>query len=333
MSDLRIGLTLSSEEQAPARLVELAAAAERHGFDFVSISDHFHPWTTEQGHSPFVWTVLGGIAARTERIDVAVGVTCPIIRLHPAIVAHAAATTAQVLPDRFTLGVGTGENLNEHVLGDRWPAHAERLEMLEEAVAVMRRLWTGESVEHRGRHYTVEHARLFDLPPHPIPVVVSAFGTDAAEMAARTGDGLWTNLGGRDVVETFDRHGGHGPRYAQVNVCWAEDRDEAVATAHRVWPNSGVPGQLPQDLPTVLHLEQAASLVTPEMVASSVSCGPDPEPVVDVVRRARGMGIDHVYLHQVGPDQEGFLGFWDRELRHRLAEVRTPAGATAGTRP
>lgn len=328
MSDLRIGLTLSSEEQPPARLVDLAARAEAHDLDFVSISDHFHPWTGEQGHAPFVWAVLGAIAARTERIRVAVGVTCPIIRLHPAIVAHAAATTAQLLPGRFTLGVGTGENLNEHVLGDRWPTHAERLEMLDEAVGVMRRLWTGESVEHRGRHYTVEHARIFDLPPEPIPVIVSAFGTEAAEVAARIGDGLWTNLGGREVVETFARHGGHGPRYAQVNVCWAEDREEAIDTAHRLWPNTGVPGQLPQDLPTVLHLEQAASLVTREMVASSVACGPDPGPVVEQIGRARGLGIDHVYLHQIGPDQEGFLRFWDRELRGRVDELR---GAAAGT--
>ena len=314
----KFGYTLSSEEHAPERLVELAAQAESHGFDFVSISDHYHPWVGEQGHAAFVWSVLGGIAASTSTIEVGVGVTCPIVRIHPAVLAQAAATTARLFGGRFTFGVGSGENLNEHILGDRWPPADVRLEMLEEAIAVMRQLWTGESVTHRGTYFTVEDARIFDLPDTPIPVIVSAFGDASAALAARCGDGLWTTGSSPDTIEVFERNGGSGPRWSQINVCWARDRDEAVKTAHRVWPNTGVPGQLSQDLRTVAHFETAVSIVTPELVAESVLCGPDPQPVVDKARAASEAGIDHVYFHQIGPDQDGFFSFWEDELAPAL---------------
>ena len=195
------GYTLSSEEHPPRDLVENARLAEEAGFDFVSISDHYHPWVSAQGHSPFVWTVLGGIAAVTKRVSVGVGVTCPIIRLHPAIVAHAAATTSLMFGDRFFLGVGTGEALNEHVHGDRWPRPEVRREMLEEAVGVMRALWTGETVDHRGRYYEVENARIFDPPEHQLPVIVSGFGPEAASLAGRIGDGYWGNAPDRELME------------------------------------------------------------------------------------------------------------------------------------
>jgi coenzyme F420-dependent glucose-6-phosphate dehydrogenase len=318
---MNLGFTLSSEEHGPTRLVELAEMAEARGFDFVSISDHYHPWISEQGHSPFVWSVLGGIAMRTSRIEVGVGVTCPIIRIHPAIVAHAAATTACLFGNRFVLGVGSGEALNEHILGDRWPPAEVRIDMLEEALAVMRQLWTGSSVTHRGRYFTVENARIFDLPDAEIPVVVSAFGESSASLAARCGSGLWTTGSSADIVRTFEEAGGEGPRWSQVNVCWAPDAEDAVETAHRAWPNTGVPGQLSQDLPTPLHFEQATSIVTKEMVAQSVLCGPDPEPIVEKVREMAAAGIDHVYFHQIGPDQEGFFDFWDRDLGPRLRDA------------
>ena len=168
------GYWLSSEEHAPLDLVRNAARAEELGFSFAMISDHFHPWIDAQGQSPFVWSVLGGIAQATERLQVATGVTCPLIRTHPAIVAQAAATVGVMLPGRFTLGLGTGENLNEHVLGDRWPAPDERIEMLEEAIEVIRLLWAGGEKTHRGKHYTVDHARLYTLPEQPIPIAVAA---------------------------------------------------------------------------------------------------------------------------------------------------------------
>jgi G6PDH family F420-dependent oxidoreductase len=201
------GLTLSSEEHPPAKLVEIAVAAEDAGFDFVSISDHFHPWISEQGHSPFVWSILGALSQATERLKVGVGVTCPTVRIHPAINAHAAATAACLLEGRFTWGVGSGEALNEHILGDRWPPADVRLDMLEEAIEIVRALWTGESVTHRGRHYTVEDARLFDLPNTLPPIVVSAFGDQAVSLAARIGDGLWITGLESEVIAKYREQG------------------------------------------------------------------------------------------------------------------------------
>jgi G6PDH family F420-dependent oxidoreductase len=312
------GYTLSSEEHSPADLVSHAQRAEAAGFDFLTISDHFHPWIDEQGHSPFVWTVLGAVAYATERVRVGTGVTCPILRVHPAVVAHAVATTAILFEGRFFFGVGSGEALNEHVLGQRWPAVEVRQEMLTEAIEVMRKLWTGEVVDHRGRYYEVENARLYDIPSEPVPVVVSAFGEKAATLAAENGDGIWMTSPVADALEAYAKASGEGPRIGQLTICWAASTDEAVATAHRVWPNSGVPGQLSQDLPTPTHFEQASSLVTAERVADEIVCGPDPEPVLEAIRSYQKGGLDHIHLHQVGPDQEGFFRFWEAELAPEL---------------
>jgi len=311
----KYGLTLSSEEHPPGDLVKLAVAAEEVGFDFVSISDHFHPWISEQGHSPFVWSVLGAIAARTTDLEVGVGVTCPTMRIHPAINAQAVATTACLFGDRFTWGVGSGEALNEHVLGDRWPPAPQRLDMLEEALEVMRALWTGESTTHRGEYYTVEDARIFDLPDGPIPVLISAFGEKAAELAARAGDGLWITGIKSDIIETYRSAGGSGDIWTQLTLCWDEDRDVALERAHRVWPNTGLPGQLAQDLRTVEHMEQATSLVTEDQIADSMAIGPDPEPILDSIAEARDAGIEYIYLHQIGDPLDGFLDFWADEIK------------------
>jgi G6PDH family F420-dependent oxidoreductase len=310
----KFGYTLSSEEHGPAALVRNAVRAEAEGFDFCSISDHYHPWVQNQGHSPFVWAVLGGIAAATERIPVGVGVTCPIVRLHPAVVAQAAATTSLLLDDRFFLGVGTGEALNEHILGHRWPPPETRLAMLDEAVAVMRELWRGETVDHRGDFYVVENARLFDPPAQAIRVIVSGFGPDAVELAARIGDGYWGTSPERELVERFQQSGGTGPRYAQLNLCWAEDEAAARKTVYEIWPNTAVAGQLSQDLPTWTHFEAAVQPLTEEQVVESVPCGPDLAPVVESVRKYVDAGYDHVYFHQIGPDQDGFFRFWRDEL-------------------
>ena len=310
----KFGLTLSSEEHDPRRLVDMAELAEGHGFDFVSISDHFHPWVDAQGHSPFVWSVLGAIADRTSSIEVGVGVTCPTVRIHPAILAQATATCAELFGGRFTWGVGTGEALNEHILGHRWPPADLRFELLEEAVDVVRRLWSGEEITHRGTHYTVENARIYDPPSKAPPIIVSAFGPEAAKLAARIGDGLWTNSGG-DVISDWRKAKGSGPVYAQLTLCWGHDEADAVKTAHRIWPNAGVPGQLSQDLATPALFEQASENVTPEMIAESIPCGPDAKPIVDEVKKMVKAGIDHVYFHQIGQDQEGFCSFWEDELR------------------
>jgi coenzyme F420-dependent glucose-6-phosphate dehydrogenase len=315
------GYTLSSEERPPRELVANARSAEEAGFEFLSISDHFHPWVSAQGHSPFVWSVLGAIAASTEQIPVGIGVTCPTTRIHPAIIAHASATASLLMPDRFFLGVGTGEALNEHVLGHRWPGPEVRLKMLEEAVGIIRDLWTGETVDHRGDFYEVENARLFDPPEEPPPIIVSGFGPMSIELAAKIGDGYWGHSPDGDVIEQFEAQGGTGPKYAQLNMCWARDEAQARRTVHEIWPNAGIPGQLSQDLPTWTHFEQAAELVTEEIATASIPCGPDVEPVLDSVRQFLDAGYDHLYFHQIGPDQEGFLQFWSDTLQPALADL------------
>ena len=313
------GFTLSSEEHPPAELVDLARRAESVGFEFLTVSDHFHPWVEAQGHSPFVWSLLGAIATVTDRIRVGVGVTCPIMRIHPAIVAHAAATSSLLLDGRFFLGVGTGEALNEHVLGQRWPVPEIRREMLGEAIDVMRALWTGETVDHHGTHFTVENARLFDPPEVPVPVVASAFGTDAAAEFAAVADGYWGTSPDAELLSTYAEAGGSGPRVGQVTVCWATDAESARRTVHERWPNSGLPGQLAQDLPTWTHFEQATSVLSIDQTTEHVPCGPQIEPVLAQVSTYVDAGYDHLHFHQVGDDQRGFLDFWVDELGPALA--------------
>jgi G6PDH family F420-dependent oxidoreductase len=320
MDTTSYGYTLSSEEHGPAELVRDAARAEMLGFDFVSISDHFHPWTTAQGHSPFVWSVLGALSRATVRIDVGVGVTCPIMRVHPAILAQATATTALLLDGRFFWGVGTGEALNEHIVGQRWPAPAERREMLEEAIDVIRALWRGETVDHRGRYYTVDNARIFDPPRSPIPVIVSGFGPESAALAGRIGDGYFGTSPKPELLEAFSASGGHGPRYAQLTICWADDADTARKLVREVWPNAGLSGQLSQDLPTWTHFEQATEPLTVEQVTEQTPCGPDiAGELCEVVAKYEDAGYDRIYFHQVGADQDGFFRFWEKELGPELA--------------
>jgi coenzyme F420-dependent glucose-6-phosphate dehydrogenase len=314
----QFGYWLSSEEHRPRDLVSHAARAEELGFSFAMISDHFHPWIDAQGHSPFVWSVIGGIAERTERIEVATGVTCPLIRTHPAIVAHAAATSAAMLPGRFTLGIGTGENLNEHVLGARWPAPDERVEMMEEAIEVMRLLWQGGEQTHRGKHYTVDHARLYTLPEEPIPIAVAAAKPIAAEIAGRLGDALVNTTPDEEIVSAYREAGGDGPLYGQVRVCWAEDAEEAKETAFRLWRHSGLGGTINQELPRPSDFDAVAESVTKEMATESIPCGPDPAPVLEEIEKWTSAGFDRIAIHQIGPDQEGFFRFWEGELRPKL---------------
>ena len=315
---VELGYTLSSEEHPPTDLVDHAVRAEDVGFDFVSISDHFHPWISAQGHSPFVWSTLGGVARATDDVDVGVGVTCPIVRVHPAILAQAVATVTAMFEDagqQFYLGVGTGENLNEHVLGDHWPTHAVRLDMLEEAVAVMRKLWSGEMVSHHGDHFTVENAKLFTTPEEDPPVCVSAYGDKTATRAADFGEGFWS-VGPQDVVETYESESGEGPKFSQLTVCYADSEDEAVETAHERWPNSLLPGQLASELETHRLFEQATQLVEKEDVreADSILTDPDPETHVETIREFVAAGYDHVYVHQIGPDQASLFEFYEDEV-------------------
>jgi len=316
---IEIGYTLSSEEFGPNDLVGQAATAEEAGFSFAVISDHFHPWIDRQGHSPFVWSVLGGVAQVTDRLRLGTGVTCPIMRIHPAIVAQAAATAACMMPGRFFLGVGSGEALNEHIVGRYWPPADVRLEMLEEAVSVLRLLWGGESKSHRGEHFTVENARIYDLPDQPPPILMAASGERSATLAARIADGFIGTSPDREVLATFQQEGGsRKPRYGQVTVCWAEDKEQARKTAAEWWPNKAIQGELGQELPLPRHFEQAAQMVSDAEVEAAMPAGPDPEEYLDAVRTYADSGYDHVYFHQVGPDQEGFIRFFEREVLPKI---------------
>ncbi len=312
---IEIGYALSSEESGPTALVENATHAERAGFRFALISDHFHPWLDEQGESPFVWATIGAISEATSSLELGTGVTCPIIRLHPAIVAQASATCAALMQDRFLLGLGTGENLNEHILGDRWPSHDERLEMLEEAIFVIRRLWSGSLVSHRGAHYTVDRARLYTLPPTPPPIAVAAAGPHAAELAGRIGDALITTTPDPDLVTAFKHAGGEAkPCYGQLTVCYAPTRDEAVATACNHWRNGALGGDLGQELGLPRHFRQATELLSPAQVAGNIVCGPDPDEHRAAIEEFANAGFDRVYIHQVGRDQRTFTDFYQREI-------------------
>jgi G6PDH family F420-dependent oxidoreductase len=322
---MELGYALSSEEHRPLDLVRNARRAEEHGFTFALVSDHFHPWIDRQGQSPFVWSVVGGIAASTDELRLGTGVTCPTIRIHPAIVAQAAATAADMMPGRFFLGVGTGENLNEHVLGDRWPSSGERLEMLEESVEVMRLLWRGETCSFEGKHYRVEDARIYTLPSDPIEVVVAAAAPEAAELAARIGDGLVSTAPDSEVVDAYVSAGGDGPRYAQLTVCCAETEEQARKTAFEWWPNAGLEGPLSQELPLPSHFEAAAGMVSEDDVAERVVCGPDPDRHLEGITKFLDAGFDHVYVHQVGSDQEGFFELYESAVLPELAGLELGA--------
>jgi G6PDH family F420-dependent oxidoreductase len=258
--------------------------------------------------------VIGGIAQATERLRLGTGVTCPTIRTHPGIIAQAAATAAAMMPGRFFLGVGSGENLNEHIFGDYWPAADERQEMLEEAIAVMRLLWQGGYQTHRGKHYRVENARIYTLPDELPPIAVAAAGPKAAELAANAGDALISTAPDSELVDTYRNAGGDGPRYGQLTVCFGKDEKQALKTALEWWPNAALKGELGQELPLPRHFEQAAENVTEDEIAEAIVCGPDVDRYLEKITEFDDAGYDHVYIHQVGTDQESFIEFAEREL-------------------
>jgi coenzyme F420-dependent glucose-6-phosphate dehydrogenase len=329
---MEIGYALSSEEHTPVDLVRNAQLAEEAGFEFALISDHFHPWVERQGQSAFVWSVIGGIAVSTTNLRLGTGVTCPTIRLHPAIVAQAAATSAAMLPGRFFLGVGTGENLNEHILGDRWPSSDERRKMLEEAIEVMRGLWEGELYSFDGTYYKVDNARIYTLPEEEIEVAVAASGRAAAELAGEVGDALISTSPDSELVDAYVKAGGSGPRFGQLTVCWAESESEARRTAYEWWPNGGLRGPLSQELPLPSHFEAAVEMVTEDDVADTVVCGPDADEHLEGIEAFAQAGFDHVYVHQVGPRQAGFVEFYEREVLTEARELMSRSKLDAKAR-
>jgi G6PDH family F420-dependent oxidoreductase len=314
----KIGYALSSEQFGPNELVEQAKQAEAAGFDALTISDHFHPWNDEQGQSPFVWGVIGALSEATS-LPVTTFVTCPTVRIHPAVLAQATATAAVQLGGKFVFGVGSGEALNEHILGDPWPSVGIRLEMLEEAVDVIRKLHKGEEISHHGTYYEVQEARIYTLPEHPVPIHVSGFGPQATELAARIGDGYITVMPDADLVKKFrENGGGDKPVQAATKVNWDRDADAALEFVHRLWANEQLPGRLAQTLPTPGDFAAAMSLVPTDKVAESVTCGPDSDKHAAQVRQYLDADIDEVYVQQVGPDMNGFFRAWEREVLPQL---------------
>jgi len=289
--------------------------AEQVGFKFLLISDHFHPWVPRQGNSSFVWSVLGGIAQATKRVSVGTGVTCPIIRFHPVLTAHAAATVADMMPGRFFLGLGTGENLNEHVFDDPWPDIDTRQEMLAEAIEIIGELWKGEEYSHRGTYYTVRDARIYTLPEKLPPIYVAASGPESAELAAEMADGLISTSSDDEVVKAFDKAGGDGkPHYGMVKVCWAYSQEEARETVKHWWPTSTVSGTLHSDLPTPKHFQDVVDAMGEPTIPEDTVLGPNPTSYLKAIQTLQENGYDHIYLHQIGPDQEGFFKFFKNEL-------------------
>jgi len=314
-----LGYFLSSEEFTPSELLTQARWAEEAGFQRLWISDHFHPWNHTQGQSSFVWSMIGALSQVTS-LPVTTAVTCPTVRTHPAVIAHAAATAAVLLDGRFVLGVGSGEALNEHIYGDRWPRAEVRLEMLAEAVEVIRKLFAGGVVNHDGRYYRVEHAELFTLPEQAPPIYVSGLAPRSSRFAGALGDGYMTTMPDADLVRAFrDAGGGEKPAQGGLKACWAPDEASARRTVHERWPNAALPGELSQILPTPEHFEQASELVTEEQAAQTAICGPDPDRHRERIQAYVDAGFDEVYVAQIGPDQRGFFDFYAEHVLPRFA--------------
>ncbi|HUP32460.1 MAG TPA: TIGR03557 family F420-dependent LLM class oxidoreductase [Gaiellaceae bacterium] len=286
-------------------------------------NQRYHPWTHRQGHAPFVWTVLGGIAQVTKRLRLGTAVTAPIRRTPPYLVAQAAATVATLLPGRFFLGVGTGENLNEHITGEWWPTSEIRREMLEEAVEIIRKLWAGGTVAHFGRHYTVDNARVYSRPSQPPPDCRRRRRKTGAELAGRIGDGRIAVAPSEQLVEAYAGAGGDcKPRYAQVDVCVAADEREARRIARAQWTApAAIPPRLLTKLRVPADFQDVAELVGEDQVCERVVCGADADAHVAKIKEFADAGFDHVHVHQVGADQETFFRFYEHEVLPHAREL------------
>jgi G6PDH family F420-dependent oxidoreductase len=318
---MEVGFKLIAEAYGPGEIVEQAVRAEKAGFDFVEVSDHFHPWVGEHEHSGFAFAMLGAIAARTSAIGLATGVTCPFIRYHPAIVAQAAATLAILSRGRFTLGVGAGERLNEHVVGAGWPAVATRHEMLREALEIIRLLWSGGYHSYEGKHLRLEDARVFDLPDESPGLAVAAGGPEAARLAGELGDALFATEPRADLIAAYEEVGGDGPRYAEVPLAWAATAEAGAESARRLFRFALTGWKVQSELPNPVNFDAATALITPEHLRTQFACGPDVERHLEIARPYAEAGYDHLALINAGPDPDGFFDFFTKELGPALREI------------
>jgi G6PDH family F420-dependent oxidoreductase len=316
---MRFGYKLSAEGFGPQELIRQAVAAERAGFDFVEISDHYHPWLDVQGHSPFAWNVLSAIAVQTRTLGLATGVTCPSVRYHPAIVAQAAATLQIISDNRFTLGIGSGERLNEHVVGgQQFPSVQGRQERLREALDIINLLWQGGYQSYEGKHLQLEDARVFDLPERLPVIAVAAGGKNAAELAATHGTGLFATEPRSDLIEAYTAAGGDGPRYAEVPMAWATTEKAGVEEALKTSRWALLGWKVMSELPNPANFEAASQTVTADDIKQQFAVGTDPETYVQAVKKYTDAGFDHIVLQNAGPDPDGFIDFFAKELKDKL---------------
>ncbi|WP_042364595.1 LLM class F420-dependent oxidoreductase [Streptacidiphilus neutrinimicus] len=320
---VKIGYTMMGEQAGPRQLVEDVVHAEAAGFDFAVASDHYFPWLEEQGHSPYVWSVLGAAAQATSRIPLMTYVTCPTTRYHPAVVAQKAATVQLLSQGRFTLGLGSGENLNEHVVGEPWPSAEVRLDRLSEAVEIIRRLFGGGYVTHHGTHYDVDSARLWDPPEPPPPIGVAVSGPTSCALAGRAADLVIAVEPDRGLLEAFDAHGGTGkPRVGQVPVCYDPDPAVAVERAHEQFRWFGSGWKVNSELPGPAAFDAAARFVRPEDVAAAIPCGNSLDSFAEAVRGYVEAGFTDVALVQIGEkSQDAFLRWAEDELLPALRRL------------
>jgi len=316
------GYSLMCELYDPNELLAQAARAEAAGFDFLTISDHFHPWLFSQHHSPYAWSVLGALAAQTERVELVSLVTCPTIRYHPAIVAQKAATVAVMSGGRFRLGVGAGENLNEHVVGRGWPPAHIRHEMLEVAIEIIRALWGGGYHAYQGKHYRVDDARIFTLPGEPPPIYVAVSGRESVALAQRAGDGMVAIHPDAELTRPFADSG--QPRYGQLALSVDEDEAQARRHARKLFRFSTAGWKVQSELPNPVNFEAATASVREEDVAKEISCGVDPDRHLEAIRQWLEAGFDRIAVVALG-DLDRFFELWKQELRPSLESLPAPA--------
>ncbi len=325
---VNFGYTLMTEQSGPRELVRDAQAAEAAGFDFAVSSDHYFPWLASQGHAPYAWSVLGAVAHVTERMELMTYVTCPTIRYHPAVIAQKAATVGILAEGRFTLGLGSGETLNEHVVGRGWPAATVRHEMLVEAVDIIRGLFGGTLLDYAGQHFRVDAAKLWDVPDQPVPIAIAVSGKRSCERLAPLADAMVAVEPDAELVRLFDEHwagSGGARKIGQIPICWDADRDAAIERAHDQFRWFAGGWRVNADLPATGAFEAATGFVRPDDVAESIPCGDDVDAVVEAVSSFWTAGFTDVALVQVGGAHQG--PFLEAARSRLLPALREAAGS------